>query len=266
MERGRSMCCDGFCTILGSFQTVFLLNTFSPLFACTDVMFNVLQTEHADIMTCLNIVRDFEEELNRKGFIQCVDCQRKCRPTKNKITEEDSCKNCETVGFTLVWDKTVNAVGLPPRPRKKTHEENVYIQQQYKILNYSVIDNLAGHINARFSSLVNLEFFELLNPRKFDLFSSTNKFPEHLMILLEKLYPGVFDLQGLKNELTVFYRTTIFKGKSPAKLLEFLKRENLDTSFKEVYRLAELICTIPATTASVERSFSALKRIHTVEP
>jgi len=30
-----------------------------------------------------------------------------------------------------------------------------------------------------------------------------------------------------------------------------------------VYKLAQLISTIPTTTASVERSFSSLKRIHT---
>lgn len=47
----------GFVQFLESFQTVFLPN---PLFARTDVTFSVLQTEHADIMTCLNIDQDFE--------------------------------------------------------------------------------------------------------------------------------------------------------------------------------------------------------------
>lgn len=50
----------GFVQFLESFQTVFLPNTFSPLFARTDVTFSVLQTEHADIMMCFNIDQDFE--------------------------------------------------------------------------------------------------------------------------------------------------------------------------------------------------------------
>ena len=38
---------------------------------------------------------------------------------------------------------------------------------------------------------------------------------------------------------------------------------SLNSGFSEVYKLAQLISTIPTTTASVERSFSSLKRIHT---
>ena len=47
-------------------------------------------------------------------------------------------------------------------------------------------------------------------------------------------------------------------------MAEFMKDHDLvDCGFKEVYKLAELILTIPCTTSSVEQSFSALKRIHT---
>ena len=38
---------------------------------------------------------------------------------------------------------------------------------------------------------------------------------------------------------------------------------NLQPGFSEVYKLCQLICTIPSNTASAERSFSALKRINT---
>jgi hypothetical protein len=34
-------------------------------------------------------------------------------------------------------------------------------------------------------------------------------------------------------------------------------------AFKEIYKLAELIMTIPSSTATAERSFSAMKKIHT---
>ena len=38
---------------------------------------------------------------------------------------------------------------------------------------------------------------------------------------------------------------------------------NLQPGFSEVYKLCQLICTIPSNTASAERSFSPLKRINT---
>jgi hypothetical protein len=37
----------------------------------------------------------------------------------------------------------------------------------------------------------------------------------------------------------------------------------LQVPFMEIYKLAEIITTIPSSTATVERSFSAMKRIHT---
>ena len=44
--------------------------------------------------------------------------------------------------------------------------------------------------------------------------------------------------------------------------MEFMVKNELNSGFKEAFRLAELILTIPSNTASAERSFSALKRIN----
>lgn len=71
----------GYMQFLINFQSVFLLNTFSPLFAQTDIIYNnnILQGEHIDVMTCLNVIRDFENHLkmNIKGFVHCcIDCNK----------------------------------------------------------------------------------------------------------------------------------------------------------------------------------------------
>jgi hypothetical protein len=42
-----------------------------------------------------------------------------------------------------------------------------------------------------------------------------------------------------------------------------MQDNQLQVAFKEMYQLAELIMTIPSSTDTVERSFSAMKRIHT---
>lgn len=92
----------GFVQFLESFQNVFLLNTFSPLFSQTDVIYNVLQSESVDIMTCLNVIRDFEKQLdnNRKGFTRCNRCKQKLE--RGEIRGETNCGNCEKDGFSPV--------------------------------------------------------------------------------------------------------------------------------------------------------------------
>jgi hypothetical protein len=44
-----------------------------------------------------------------------------------------------------------------------------------------------------------------------------------------------------------------------------LKSRQLDTALPEIFKLGLLIVTVPSTTASVVRSFSALKRINTYQ-
>ncbi|CAG9832660.1 unnamed protein product [Diabrotica balteata] len=47
-------------------------------------------------------------------------------------------------------------------------------------------------------------------------------------------------------------------------MLTFLKQTELDKAYREDSKLCDLVMTIPATSASVERSFSVLKRIKNV--
>ncbi len=53
----------------------------------------------------------------------------------------------------------------------------------------------------------------------------------------------------------------MLQDKSATNLLDFIFENELTQTFPEAVKLLQLILTIPATTVSVERSFSALKRI-----
>ena len=53
--------------------------------------------------------------------------------------------------------------------------------------------------------------------------------------------------------------------KSVSDLMEFINVNDLSDALPKLFRLFALILTIPFTTASVERSFSALKRIKTYQ-
>ena len=54
-----------------------------------------------------------------------------------------------------------------------------------------------------------------------------------------------------------------FEVRSPPDLLHFLTLTELTESMPQLYHLTCLVLTIPVSTSSVERSFSALKRIKT---
>ncbi|KAL4092120.1 hypothetical protein QTP88_026680 [Uroleucon formosanum] len=106
-----------------------------------------------------------------------------------------------------------------------------------------------------------LEFFSLLNS---ELYEKYNKvFPDNELKCLDEQYGRFFDILRLKNELHVLYSSEDFKNKPIFEIIKFMNLNKLDLELKEEYKLATLIATIPSTTASAERSFSALKRIKT---
>ena len=59
------------------------------------------------------------------------------------------------------------------------------------------------------------------------------------------------------------YAMSDFEGQSPSDLLHFLQQKGLTKSMPQLYLLTCLVLTIPVSTTSVERTFSALKRIKT---
>ncbi|XP_036438131.1 uncharacterized protein LOC118815848 isoform X2 [Colossoma macropomum] len=65
----------------------------------------------------------------------------------------------------------------------------------------------------------------------------------------------------LTQQKTVLYSMEDFAGMNPSDILHFLQTNRLTDSLPRLYSLACLVVTIPASTASVDRSFSALKRI-----
>lgn len=51
--------------------------------------------------------------------------------------------------------------------------------------------------------------------------------------------------------------------KSPTKNMNYLSEMSLNSGLTAVYKLSQSITLLPTTTASVERSYSSLKIIHT---
>ncbi len=93
--------------------------------------------------------------------------------------------------------------------------------------------------------------------------SGRENFPNSEFQSLVANYGQDFDLPRLKTELTVRYNMSNFEARSPSDLLHFLTLKELTESMQQLYHLTCLVLTIPVSTSSVERSFSALKCIKT---
>lgn len=117
-------------------------------------------------------------------------------------------------------------------------------------------------MRARFDHFGELTFLELVDYRKYDEISRA--FDDKKLRSLSK-FSKFFDLVRLKADLIGLYGSQTIKDecKSPRQLLNFLVEKDLTQTVPEATKLLQLVLTIPATTASVERSFSVLKRLKT---
>lgn len=212
------------------FDFNFLLNIFSEIFPFTDNLFNILQTKSNDIGFCVKKIEEF------KNLI--------C----NKRNE-----------FEKFWEKTSNDNLEPQRKRIRT-EFIVDRRTSYRRLFIEILDNITGQLNNRFKNFSGIQFLELCNFNEF----KNKQFPQNALQSLSDNYGNFFDIVGLRSELSVIYATEDISQKHNVnELVIFIKENSLNQTYSEVLKLCELVLTIPATSASVERSFSALKRIKT---
>ena len=91
------------------------------------------------------------------------------------------------------------------------------------------------------------------------------EFDDKKLLSLLKTYAKFFNSVKLKADLSRLYSSQTVRNvcSNPSQLLSFLHRNDLIQTVPEATKLLKLVLTLPATTTSVERSFSALKRIKT---
>ena len=169
-------------------------------------------------------------------------------------------------GFEELWATSAESESSTTgtaREREKRisagNESN--IKSFYSRLFCSIIDNMSDQIKARYSSLSKLELFQLLWHAKYSEYR--RKFPTKGLQKLQAIYGPLFDYIRLENELYVLYRADDFAKKPVHELMSFIKLMDFQSAFSEVYKLCQLISTIPSNTAFAERTFSDLKRINT---
>lgn len=217
----------GYGECLTDFSFLFLLEVFHSIFARTDVLYSGLQKKALDIGFCRRIVDDF-----------------RCWLLEHAKTFQD------------YWSSVVGRIGLP---RKRFRGQGVDSEDRYRNIFQEIHDAVIQQIDMRFKSLKHMPFLALLNPENFELYSSS--FPQCEFESLISGYEGRFDRILLKNELIVVYSSEEFRGKYPHQMLEYLMTTKTTDCLSQVFLLCSLALTVPVSTASVERSFSTMKRV-----
>ncbi|CAN1269428.1 hypothetical protein LINPERPRIM_LOCUS13580 [Linum perenne] len=121
-----------------------------------------------------------------------------------------------------------------------------------------------SELNSRFSETTVrlLQLSAALDPK--DSFKSFNE--DHIYQLAVEFYPQDFNDQErliMRSELPYYaervVRSPDFEVPSLAKLMEILVTRRLEKQYMMICRLIRLILTLPVSTATTERAFSAMK-------
>ena len=134
---------------------------------------------------------------------------------------------------------------------------------QYRALFFEIMDTILVQLKHRFKSVKDIGFVELLDCKQFHFYNFANNFPERSFQCLQEMYKFQFEFFRLRSELQVLYSHSDFRKNSIEELHRYMHENDLYCVFKEVHKLVILILTMPYSTASMERSFSALIRVKT---
>ena len=220
---------------LCEFDFVFYLLIFNDIFLKTEILYNVLQKKTIDIQMCISNISI---------------CERALHDMRNDAN------------FLSYMKKAEIETGKGPRTLRNKINNESSVSCHYKMNYYSVLDNITTQINTRFSNMSALKFLALADSCQFAKFQKI--FPSDSLKSLMDTYGNYFNDNVLRNELNIVYaeeNRKLFHDKDVESILKNIVENDLCITLQQTFRLFSLIGTIPATTASVERSFSCLNRI-----
>lgn len=252
------------------FGFILALVFFENILKRTQTLSNMLQAKDIDLASAVLLVRTIIQELEEvrnperrpeanSGTIESVWAEAiqlsiKCgisAPNEDS-TEPPSKKRDRRLPLNLRNSFILETVGH----RQQLLKKDDFIQ----MFMYAVLDRIISELKSRFSkdSLEIMEGVQSLNPRS-DSFLNFEK-----LLPMAKFYSC--NIENLEIELKQAMLTLHRKKSSDAikvdTILEFTNfLEPYSIPFLELYRLCKIACVLPVSSASCERSFSALKLI-----
>ncbi|XP_006009466.1 uncharacterized protein LOC102349681 [Latimeria chalumnae] len=222
---------------LKDFHFLFLAFSYCNIFSITDILYDILQKMAVDVNYCIWQIQQMTE------MIQDLRKEERFKEIFNDVA-------------TIVAG--LHQAAHKHRWQDGSFEDNM---RTYSRLYYEIIDNIIVQLTLRFADMKALRFLELADSSRFPSFRE--QFPSEAFTSLSNSYGSYFDLDRLKNEFGVIFSDDQFQKYSVCDILHIIIENELRDVLKEAYLFFCLIATIPATTVSVERSFSCLKRIKT---
>jgi hypothetical protein len=159
---------------LTDFDFVFLLHTFHLIFTHTETVFSIIQNRLSDITYC------------NERIISLV-------ATLKNFRNDNYFNN-----FYLEIKKIEDV--LPPSAKR--HKTDLTNNLSKKLLFFEILDLLINQIEIRFKDISSLNFLELIDSNKFDVFS--RNFPEKQLNSLINNYRGFFNNERLQVLYSIY--------------------------------------------------------------
>ncbi|KAL0729525.1 hypothetical protein Bca4012_025618 [Brassica carinata] len=243
---------NGLLKYFHTFDFVFYLQLMLLFLGRTNNLSKALQSKDQDILNAMSLVKSTKQQL----------CKLRDNRWDSVIGKVNAfCENNNTELF-IMEEEFVN----PKNPRKRSNITNLHHYQVECF--YTILDIQIQEFNDRFDE-INTELLSCtaaLSPM-----DSFNQFDQSKLMRLSEFYPEDFssvERISLEHQLGI-YIDNISDDQRFANLesLGYLARVMVESkkhlSYPLVYRLLKLVLTLPVATATVERSFSAMKIVKT---
>ncbi|KAJ8774419.1 hypothetical protein K2173_016865 [Erythroxylum novogranatense] len=234
-----------------SFEFILILHVMKNILGITHELCQALQRRSQDILNAISLVS------TTKILIQ------KLRESGWETLFNEVKMFCEKHNVEI---PDLNAPYFPVRSRRRAHD--VSIEHHYRVnLFIAIIDTQLQELNSKFSdsTMELLSLSSTLDPR--DNFKLLNV--DHICELANKFYPDDFSeqeklhlrIQAPHYELDVPHHCELKQLSTISELCQGLVKTRKSLTYPLIDRLIRLVLTLPVSTATSERSFSAMKII-----
>ncbi|XP_058757218.1 uncharacterized protein LOC131630469 [Vicia villosa] len=241
---------------LKSFDFIFILHLMKEIMSVTNMLCQALQQQSQDVVNAMHLVcttKTLIQELREDGWDKLFTCVKSfCEKHNIEILDLDDVHSTTRFGCS------------------RLEENQVTIEHYFRIeIFLTTIDKQLQELNGRFSEQA-IDLLTLscaLSPK--DNYKAFNF--DTICTLVEKYYPMDFNEQERIN-LQFQLRHFIIDARQATSLKNLSTIQDLCSSLvatrkNEIYylidRLLRLVMTLPVSTATTERSFSAMKIIKT---
>ena len=246
---------SGSLIVMRSFDFIFILYVMHKIMGITDLLCRALQHKSLDILNAMDLVSSTKallQTLREEGFDSLL------MNVESVCTEYD------------IEIPNMNACYKGATGRSCQQKDSITFEHYYRVgIFKAAIDFQVTELNSRFNdgAVELLMLSSALEPKdNFKLFNAGL-----IYSLAEKFYPGDFTAQEmhyLRSQLE-HYKCDVLCHESfqnistISELCQRLVETNKSQNYNLIDRLIRLILTLPVSTATTERSFSAMKLIKT---